>query len=255
MTVATRTAPRVVTHRFGPVELNVLISDSLARRWYDVDWPGLPEFEALREHGLRPGARVVELGAHQGVIALVLSKLVGPGGHVVAVEPGAHNVRVAERNLRLNNVENVTIVRAAAGDGGRETVPFNEALNGRLAPDLTGDGADSEVPFVTLDQLAERFGVPDVVMVDVEGFEARVLTGAARVLAQGVTPFLVEVHVGCGLEDAGGTVEQVLSAFPPARYGRWVAPVTPEWDYEFRPLETSADTMRGRFYLLSAPRT
>src|SRR5688572_27418763 len=59
---------RVVTRRCGGVELKVLLGDPLAERWYDLDWPALPEFELLRHHGLGPGARVLDLGAHQGVV-------------------------------------------------------------------------------------------------------------------------------------------------------------------------------------------
>ena len=51
----------------------------------------------------------------------------------------------------------------------------------------------------------------DVVLVDVEGFECRVLAGAAATLA-GEADWAVEVHVGCGLEAAGGSVERVLAS-------------------------------------------
>ena len=57
--------------------------------WYDHDWPELPEIALLKQHGLRPGARVFDIGAHQGVVALMLSKTVGPEGFVLAVEASA----------------------------------------------------------------------------------------------------------------------------------------------------------------------
>jgi tRNA A58 N-methylase Trm61 len=40
----------------------------------------------LREHGLRPGALVFDRGAHPAVVAMMLGRMVEPGGRVVAVE-------------------------------------------------------------------------------------------------------------------------------------------------------------------------
>ncbi len=47
---------------------------------------------------------------------------------------------------------------------------------------------------MTIDGLASRFGLPDVVLIDVEGYESHVLAGAANTLALGATDFLVEIH-------------------------------------------------------------
>jgi tRNA A58 N-methylase Trm61 len=51
---------------------------------------------------LKAGARVFDLGAHQAVVALMLSQLVGHEGEVIALEAERHNFEVAERNRKLN---------------------------------------------------------------------------------------------------------------------------------------------------------
>src|SRR5437868_6156695 len=86
--------PRRVRHTYGGTPLEIELADPLGAAWYDRDWPALPEIELLSRHRLRPGARVFDLGAHQGVVALMLAQAVGPDGQVVAVEASPHNVAV-----------------------------------------------------------------------------------------------------------------------------------------------------------------
>src|SRR5829696_6377206 len=96
---------RQVRHIYGGVSLNIHLADPLAEGWYDRDWPELPEIALLRRHKLKPGARVFDLGAHQGVVALMLAKEVGPKGLVVAVEGYTHNAAICLKNKNLNQAE------------------------------------------------------------------------------------------------------------------------------------------------------
>ena len=57
---------RIVEHRYCGFDLRVALTDPLARFWYDRD-SDMREVRLLRRHGLRAGARVFNLGAHQGV--------------------------------------------------------------------------------------------------------------------------------------------------------------------------------------------
>src|SRR5262249_31668382 len=76
---------RTVEHRYGDYVLRVELADPLAAGWYDHDWDALPEVVLLGKHGLGPGARVFDLGAHQGVVGLMLGRRVGPDGSVLLV--------------------------------------------------------------------------------------------------------------------------------------------------------------------------
>lgn len=200
-------APRVVEHVYGGVDLRVALEDPLGEGWYDHDWPVVPEIAFLAERCLRSGARVFDLGAHQGVVALMLAKAVGAQGGVVALEAVPHNAQVAKRNCALNGASNVHVVNAAvASTSGVAFVPTE--LNAHVRPN--GGAGLAEVPAVTVDELADRHGTPDVILIDVEGGELAALQGAQRTLRHGHCAWLVEVHVGEGLEDAGGSASQVL---------------------------------------------
>lgn len=215
--------PRTVTRCYAGEELRVSLQDPLAEGWYDHDWGQQAEIDMLCRGRLRAGARVFDLGAHQAIVALVLSRIVGGAGEVVAVEAERHNVRVAEENVRLNHATNLRVLHAAAADQpGR--LFFSESLNGSVTPG--GRSGKVEVDAVTVDGLADRFGAPDVVFIDVEGYEARVLAGARRTLEQRSTDFFVEIHDAESLAQVGATANQVVSAFEAKGYLCRAAPAT-----------------------------
>jgi FkbM family methyltransferase len=240
--------PRVVSHDYGGRRLQVYVSDPLAEGWYDHDWAELPEIAALRGATLRPGARVFDAGAHQGVVAAMLAREVGPSGQIVAVEPNPHNAAAARRNRDLNQLSQIEVLQAAVSDRPGRVV-FNEGLNGQL--DDGGAYGRLVVDAVTLDEMARRFGTPDVVFIDVEGAECLALDGAADILGRDAD-FFVEVHVGCGLEKLGGTVDEVLRHFPEDRFTRLVRA---EADSTFRPLSAGDPLLQDRFFLLARRRT
>jgi FkbM family methyltransferase len=239
----------VVHHSYGGHQLAISLEDPVAEDWYDHDWPLMPELARLRASRLRSGARVFDLGAHQGVVAMILARLVGPDGQVVAVEAERHNFEVALTNRNLNAASNVEILHAAAG-AGEDSLYFRGGLNGAVAS--SGRFGLARVPAVSVDRLAELYGTPDVVFVDVEGYEQEVLRGAARTLTGGETDFFVEVHVGYGLESLGGSASSVLERFDPNRFRRLVSPARGEREeYSFRELDERPDLLDERFFLVA----
>ena len=240
---------REVEHTYAGHRLRVLLADPTGAEWYDRDWPALPELDPLARHRLRPGGRVFDIGAHQGVVALILARRVGPAGTVVAVEPNPHNTEVAARNAVLNGAGNVTVRRAAGADR-PGTVRVGYRSNDRVRPWWDPD-AGAAVEAVTVDQLADEYGPPDVVVVDVEGYESFVLTGAARTRAAGRTDWLVEVHVNHGLEAFGGSAEGVLNCFPEPGYERLVASETAR---DPVPLGAGRGLLTDRFFLIAVAR-
>lgn len=206
---------RVVCHRYGDRVFQIELADPLAAGWYDRDWKLPPEIALLRRSRLKPGATVFDLGAHQGVVALMLGNEVGSSGKVVAVEAVPHNAEAAKRNRDLNEMPWVEIlpVAVAAVDG---SLVINRGLNAQAA--TASDYAGTlEVPTVTIDTLMERYGKPDVIYLDVEGMELAALEGATKAL-QGMPDVFVEVHVRHGLEATGGSVKGVLAYFPSSDY-------------------------------------
>src|SRR5262245_10896675 len=101
---------RVVEHEYGGLRLKVTLADPDGAAWYDRDWSRLPEIALLAGSRLRPEATVFNVGAHQGVVALMLAGEVGPHGRVVAVDPNPINAELIAENARLNSVGHIRVV-------------------------------------------------------------------------------------------------------------------------------------------------
>ncbi|HZW34198.1 MAG TPA: FkbM family methyltransferase [Isosphaeraceae bacterium] len=241
--------PYLVEHEYAGVRLKVRIADPLAGGWYNHRWEPMHEVDLLRSGGLVPGARVFDVGAHQGVVAMILAHHVGPAGEVVAVEALPHNARMCEVNRDLNGLRQVRVLSAAIADRPGEleiTADLNASVRHRESTITT-----IRVPAVTIDDLADEYGQPDVLFIDVEGYECHALRGARRVLARAPECY-VEIHRGCGLESAGGALVDVFDFFSTQRYAlrAWS-------DDDPTPREISGPTdcpAGGRVYLVALRR-
>ena len=241
--------PRIVEHNYGGVPLRVALRDPLAEGWYDHDWGRQPELDILNTRGrLRPGALVFDLGAHQGVVALMCAARIGNGA-VIAVEAEAHNVAVARENVLLNHPLDVRVEHAvAAAECG--TAWFTEGLNGAMLSS-GGRAGKTAVRAVTIEDLADRHGHPDVVIVDVEGFEGRALEGASRVLAERRTDFFVEIHADATLGPHGWTGEEIVRQFDTLGAEIWLAEARDGTPVPLTPLSQANVNLNERTYCVA----
>ncbi len=191
-----------VTHRTG---VRMRLSDG---RWYKLDarlfaWqPQRYEPEVVRVllGALKPHGIFVDVGAHVGLMTLVACRQLTEGGHVYAIEPSPPNVARLRRHLELNGWEDrVTVVPALAGDRSVSSVRFvyraGECTANSLAFAIER-GRSAHLPMVTVDQLIGAQGVraPDVIKIDVEGYEHHVLTGARQTLTSGSPTVICAIH-------------------------------------------------------------
>jgi FkbM family methyltransferase len=210
---------RVVSHSYGGHPLRVEIRSSYGET-YDRDWPVLGEIAFLEQRGsLRPGARVLNLGANHGVIAMMLAKRVGADGAVVAVEADEWLAAGIERNAALNGLEQLVAVHAAVG---RTDGELGFGVHGNV-DDGSGRFGRTRVRSLSIDTLAARHGSPDLVFMDVEGYELEALAGADRAV-RARPDWFVEVH-GQDLPKYGSSASDVIGWFRSHDYDCYAA-----WD-------------------------
>lgn len=136
---------------------------------------------------VRPGALVFDVGANLGNHTEIFASL---GARVVALEPNPDCVSHIRRSYPGHSIDVVnTAVGACAGvatiriaqrsDMSSMSSDWIDAI--REAQSLDGSiWADQlTVPVITLDLLIEKYGVPNYIKIDVEGFEENVLAGLA----------------------------------------------------------------------------
>jgi len=198
------------------------IANQHARAWWDK--PILPmnaEFRSLKEM-CRPGAVVLDVGAHHGMDTVLLARWVGPSGHVYGLEANAENALVLDANIAANRLTNCTGFHTAVGATAGSLRLVNETVD-------DANPLARMVPLTTLDDFCGAQGLDraDLVKIDVEGYEGHVLRGAPLVLAS--RPALaLELHLDC-LARYGSSPQAVLGLIDLASYEASMM-VRPDWE-------------------------
>lgn len=140
---------------------------------------------------------VIDIGANVGCHTCRLAKLVSPGT-VVAFEPMPWARRKLMRNLELNGFTNVIVEEVALCDTNLPSQAVHFRSSWRVSP-IGESGLEdpssclpAEVSFVTLDSYVRRNKLQtiDLIKLDVDGYEFKVLRGATETL-QKFTPIIV----------------------------------------------------------------
>jgi FkbM family methyltransferase len=183
-------------------EVPILRGPLRGKKWIkgagpDSYWIGTYETVRLRTFAsaVAEGAVVYDVGANVGIYALLASVKVGLSGRVYAFEPLERNLRYLRRHIRLNNLQNCTIIEeAVCSKEGK--LPFSaasfESSMGRLSPD-----GEISVSSTTLDIAIygeNSLLPPTVIKIDVEGGELEVLEGAVRALTEFHPTIFLEIH-------------------------------------------------------------
>jgi FkbM family methyltransferase len=138
-----------------------------------------PEVAHLMFRVLREGDLAVDAGANVGFFTVLMARLVGPTGCVVAFEPAAANLEKLRRNLALNYLGNVDVRPTALWDSAGEMPFWYGHDTGACSLAQYHEAAGSVVVRTeTLDDCLDM--TPRLIKLDVEGAEERALLGGER---------------------------------------------------------------------------
>lgn len=142
------------------------------------------ELQATLDSLVEPGMTVVDIGANVGYFTRRLAGRVGGNGRVYAFEPDPENFARLKR--RLSHCPNTVLSNAAASDvTGRGQLHVSPDLNVDHRIYDAGAGRDVlSIQVTTLDDAIPENLKVDVIKIDVQGAEWRVLAGAQAVLAK-----------------------------------------------------------------------
>jgi FkbM family methyltransferase len=187
-----------------------------------------PRAERIMARHLAPGMTAIDVGANIGYHTLRMARSVGPEGQVVAIEPGPRAVSRLRRNLALNTFSNVDVVVAALGDHDAELVELHVQSSYPLSGSSGTERALVRVARLDGLVLERELRRVDLIKIDVDGQEAKVLRGAVETLERfhpvlffELTPSVVEargdsvaelfaslVSLGYSISDESGTPQQ-----------------------------------------------
>ncbi len=151
---------------------------------------------------IRQGDTCIDIGAHLGYYTFQLSRLVGTGGKVIAVEPVAKFFNVLEKMIAVKRYSNIVLKKVALGGEGKVVeigIPrinnqkkFGYARIRQLSEHL--EYAESEtVPNVKGDELLADIEKIDFIKCDVEGAEVPVFKSMPGIIEKHQPVLLLEL--------------------------------------------------------------
>lgn len=164
---------------------------------------------------LTSSARVLfDIGAAKGLFSEIFC-LSGPERRAVAFEPSPALCDSAAALIAANGCDSrIHLRRCAVGaEVGRQTARLYAwgyvGVDAPAGPD--GGGTTVEVEMTSVDREVEQLGIePDLLKIDVEGYEYEVLVGAKRLLEERRPPICLELHLDL-LEQRGIEPRRVLA--------------------------------------------
>lgn len=161
------------------------------------------DHKIILEKVLKPGMAILDIGANLGYYVLMELGLIGPSGRMVAIEPSPSNIELLQRNLALNGYRDIPIVAGAVSDTSGEREFFLAHQSNLHTFHTTGSGAKHlsgqtvSVRTYTVPEIAETYGKPDLIRMDVEGHEVEVFNGLLPSIERGeMCPMIIfETHL------------------------------------------------------------
>lgn len=138
---------------------------------------------------LKPGMNVVDAGANIGLYTVMASILTGPSGHVYAFEPGKKTFDRLQRNLRLNDCQNVIANNVALANTCGEMILRVDPNHPTFDAHCFVDSLDDAPEINSIDEIVKcqkldnyNLGHIDFIKIDVEGGELALFEGAEQTL-------------------------------------------------------------------------
>lgn len=162
-------------------------------RWFEIDVDFLCRC-------VKAGGTVLDVGANLGLYALPLARAVGPSGRVLAFEPSPLNREHLERSIAWNDTANIELSHCALSNFEGQSW-LAQAWSGELdSLVMTPEASEAvtPVPVTTLNALAAAgtLGTVDILKLDAEGQEARIIAGGSAFFRDQSPIVMYEVTTG-----------------------------------------------------------
>jgi len=174
---------------------------------------------------IRPGMTFIDAGANMGLYSLFAAQKVAEHGTVLAIEPSTREGSRLSKNVKINSLSNVRLIRNAVSDSCSdvELLIADDEWSGHntlgaFAYD-TPLARKEMVQTVSLDDIAVREGLSrvDIIKMDIEGAELHALKGAAGILER-FQPLLLLELADRALCHQGSSSSEVWDFFYQRRY-------------------------------------
>ncbi len=186
--------------------------DGIGKEFYFSGHYSLAEIDkaigVLKHYNIYKIGALLDIGANIGHVTLhSLAKKYS--NFAICIEPDEFNFKLLKDNIKINNFENITVLKkiALGSKSGKEKIILSEnnygdhrifTTNETSEIDKYNAGSErkvSEIDIITIDELAKTnkyFDNVNLISIDVQGFELEILKGGNLYFKRGI-PMMLEI--------------------------------------------------------------
>lgn len=211
---------RFVTVSRDGITYSLDLKESVDRGIFLLGWEPLT-INWLKSN-LKPGDTVIEVGANVGAHSLIISNLISPNGFLYAFEPTNYAFLKLNTNFNLNPLlkNNTELVQLFVSD--KDNSKSNSKIRSswivnksdRLADEMDENFQGS---VVNLDDFFEGLDKLNLLKIDVDGFDYRVLQGSKKLIS--IHKPIVFIELGeIDLQKNNNSIEDIINFFSELEY-------------------------------------
>jgi FkbM family methyltransferase len=181
-------------------------------RYYPADYES--ENYTFLQQQVKPGMRIMDIGAHIGLFSACSSQLSGTTGKIICFEPTPGTFSILKDTLRLNHCDNVIALPAAVSDKeGNATFYVSSTAgcnsNSLIKNQWGGNPVGYDVQLVTIDGIATKNNFkPALIKIDAEGAELDVLKGGVQTFKEHKPVLILGLHPAF-IKEKGDSLEAI----------------------------------------------
>jgi len=172
------------------------------------------------------GLTVIDIGAHVGLLSIILFKKVGNSGKVFSFEPTPSTFKVLQKTISINNAQSVIIpINKAVADKSGETFFYTTNQTGDNSNSLADNKRTGRlekkirIEIMSIDELfvEKKLTTIDFIKIDAEGAEFAVLKGGDHVIDIFKPKILLGLHPN-QIKNFGDSLEDIYDFLVAKKY-------------------------------------
>ncbi|MEX1120802.1 MAG: FkbM family methyltransferase [Balneolales bacterium] len=163
---------------------------------------------------IREGNTIFDIGANLGYYSVQFAEKTGNKGSVYSFEPLDYQLQYLKQNISLNRLDHITVEKQIVSDrAGEQTIYFSSSKNSGQSSIHTPTKTFESIPAITLDDYCRENNIAriDLIKIDVEGHEYKVVTGMESLLSsKSVGSLFIEIN-DANLKQSGSSGKELVN--------------------------------------------
>ena len=165
----------------------------------------------------------MDIGAHIGLVSLPASTVIKKGGIVYSFEPSSRNLFFLKYHIKINNIKNIKVINKLVGSDNTNDHTFYESnepsgMNSIIKIREKNIVRTKKVESISVDYFCRENKIkPDLIKVDIEGGEIKMLEGATEVIKK-FRPIIFLSYHPIHIEKLGFTKKKIFQLLDKFNY-------------------------------------